>query len=95
MMEPGVRPQFSAQSVQALGPQAFGAPASLLRGPEDVLASPALSLSAKRSILASWASDACAVEGMPAWRCLPETGALVLLDDILSALHALDHGGLN
>ena len=94
-METIVHHPSSAAPAQALGPQAFGAPASLLGGPEDVLASPALSLSAKRSILASWASDACAVEGMPAWPCLPETGALVLLDDILSALHALDHGGLN
>ena len=95
MMEPDLRRQSSAQSVHALGLQAFGAPASLLRGPEDVLASPALSHCEKRSILASWASDACAVESMPAWRCLPETGALVPLDDILSALHALDRGGLN
>ena len=94
-METSVHHSSSAAPAQALGPQAFGAPASLLRGPEDVLASPALAVSEKRSILASWASDACAIEGVPAWRCLPETGALVLLDDILSALHALDREGLN
>jgi hypothetical protein len=49
----------------------------------------------KRAILASWASDACAVENLPNWRKLPETGALVPLDDILDALRALDGGALH
>ena len=60
--------------------------------PQEVLAHPALGPSDKRAILASWASDACAVENLPNWRRLPETGALVALDDILDALRALDGG---
>jgi hypothetical protein len=49
-----------------------------------------LACSEKRALLASWASDACAVENRPNWRKLPETGALVPLDEILDALQALD-----
>jgi hypothetical protein len=54
-----------------------------------------LGVGAKRAILASWVSDACAVENLPNWRKLPETGALVPLDDILDALQALDGGALH
>jgi hypothetical protein len=67
----------------------------LFRDPQDVLAHPALDTKDKRAILASWASDACAVENLPNWRKLPETGALVPLDDILDALRALDGGALH
>jgi hypothetical protein len=59
------------------------------------MAHPLLDTSGKRAILASWASDACAVENLPNWRKLPETGALVPLDDILDALRALDGGALH
>ena len=63
--------------------------------PQDVLADRVLTDSDKRALLASWASDACAVENLPNWRKLPETGALVPLDDILDALQALDGGALH
>jgi hypothetical protein len=63
--------------------------------PQEVLAHSALDTGAKRAILASWASDACAVENLPDWRKLPETGALVPLDDILDALQALDGGAIH
>jgi hypothetical protein len=59
------------------------------------MAHPLLDTSAKRAILASWASDACAVENLPNWRKLPETGALVPLDGILDALRALDGSALH
>jgi hypothetical protein len=65
------------------------------RDPQEVLAFSALGTSDKRAILAGWASDACAVENLPNWRKLPETGALVALDDILDALQALDGGALH
>jgi hypothetical protein len=94
-MEFGLHHHATAPSTHVLGPQAFGVPETSLKGPGEVLASPVLTRHEKRSILAFWASDVCTVEGMPAWRCLPRTGALVLLDDILSALHALDRGGSN
>jgi hypothetical protein len=54
-----------------------------------------LNASEKRALLASWASDACAVENLPNWRTLPGTGALVALDDILDALRALDGRALH
>lgn len=66
-----------------------------LTAPQEVLADRALTDSEKRALLASWASDACAVENLPNWRKLPETEALVPLDDILDALQALDGGALH
>ncbi len=44
----------------------------------------------KRAVLASWASDACAVEAAPALRRIPATGQVVQIDDIFDALKALD-----
>ena len=67
----------------------------LIQDPLDVVAHPVLDTSTKRAILAAWASDACAVENLPNWRKLPETGALVPLDDILDALRALDGHALH
>ncbi|MBB4039898.1 hypothetical protein GGR34_001545 [Microvirga flocculans] len=63
--------------------------------PQEVVADPRLRASEKRAILAGWASDACAVENLPNWRKLPQSGALVLLDDILDALQALDESTLH
>jgi len=63
--------------------------------PCAVLDHPGLSLSRKRALLAAWASDACAVEGRPAWRQLPHSGAVVAVDDILEALRALDRKAQN
>lgn len=48
-----------------------------------------MSLEEKRAILAAWASDAHAVEGAPALRQL-DSGAVVQVDDVLSALRRLD-----
>ena len=73
----------------------LGVKTPLFRDPQDILAHLAMDASAKRAVLASWASDACAVENLPNWRRLPETGALVALDDILDALRALDGGMLH
>jgi hypothetical protein len=68
------------------------APGDLVLGfvhPDDVLSDRRLTDEAKRTILANWASDAHAVENLPALRQL-ESGAIVRLDDILRALAALD-----
>jgi hypothetical protein len=75
--------------------EALNAEARPFSDPQEVLAHPAFDTGDKRAILASWASDACAVENLPNWRKLPETGALVALDDILDALQALDDGALH
>lgn len=50
---------------------------------------PDLTLSEKRAILASWASDACAVETAPGLRTPPGQRP-VPFDDIMDALRALD-----
>ena len=55
----------------------------------DVVRDPDLTLNEKRAILASWASDACAVEAAPELR-VTASGNLVAWDDIMDALRALD-----
>lgn len=57
--------------------------------PEDVVGLPDLTAAEKRAILASWASDACSVPGIPLLRRL-ENGAIATIDDILCALKTLD-----
>jgi hypothetical protein len=59
--------------------------------PSDVVNDPDLTLNEKRAILASWASDACAIESVPALRCAPiQGGKPVAFDDVMDALRALD-----
>src|SRR5690242_3818430 len=64
-------------------------PAQAFAHPSDVVNDPDLTLSEKRAILASWASDACAVEAVPALRQAPGTFP-VRFDDIMDALRTLD-----
>lgn len=65
-------------------------PAQAFDHPGDVVHDPDLTLNEKRAILASWASDACAVEAAPALRRVPGSGIVVSVDDILEALRSLD-----
>jgi hypothetical protein len=78
-----------------LVPGLIGNPPGVFSHPRNVLEASDLSAEDKREILASWVSDACAVEGAPAWRRLPGSLALVAVDDILQALQALDRGALH
>jgi hypothetical protein len=64
-------------------------PAHAFGHPAEVINDPDLTLSEKRAILASWASDACAVEAAPELRSAPR-GSAVRFDDIMEALRALD-----
>ena len=64
-------------------------PAGAFRAPMDVVADPDLTMNEKRAILASWASDACAVEAAPELR-RPSAGPPVRFDDIMDALKHLD-----
>ncbi|MER2265265.1 hypothetical protein [Methylobacterium oxalidis] len=71
--------------------EALVAPGDVFRHPREVLAYPNLSRAEKRAILASWASDARAVESCPTLRCLPGCRAEpVPLHTVLAALQALD-----
>jgi hypothetical protein len=64
-------------------------PAHAFERPMNVVNDPDLTLSEKRAVLASWASDACAVEAVPALRQAPN-GRTVRFDDIMDALRTLD-----
>ncbi len=95
-LQPTHNPSVSPSPLQARGRGATLEAETLpFSDPQEVLAHPALDTSDKRAILASWASDACAVVNLPNWRKLPGTGALVPVDDILDALRALDGGALH
>jgi hypothetical protein len=63
-------------------------PASAFAHP-DVVRDPDLTLNEKRAILASWASDACAVEAAPDLRA-NASGRVVRWDEIMDALRILD-----
>jgi hypothetical protein len=62
--------------------QAFDTPGAVVNDPD-------LTLNEKRAILASWASDACAVDSNPALR-RGRNGRAVTFDDIIDALRKLD-----
>jgi len=64
-------------------------PANAFATPSDVIHDPELTLSEKRAILASWASDACAIEAAPALR-QPPGHRVVGFDEIMDALRELD-----
>jgi hypothetical protein len=64
-------------------------PAGAFATPMDVVRDPDMTVQEKRAILASWASDACAVEAAPDLR-RPPSAPIVRFDDIMDALKALD-----
>ena len=66
---------------------------SVLGHPTDLLAHPGLTTAVKRQILADWASDAHAVRDAPDLRQL-DSGAVVVIDEILQALRTLDGADL-
>ena len=65
-------------------------PGTVFDHPKDVLAHPSLSVSEKRAILASWASDASAIASCPSLRAPAGLKAPVTIDEILEALCELD-----
>ncbi|MFC7399985.1 hypothetical protein ACFQU1_22545 [Chelatococcus sp. GCM10030263] len=65
-------------------------PAQVYAHPRQVIEDNTLSLAEKRAILSSWASDACAVDSMPALRQAPGAPAPVTFDDVMQALRELD-----
>ena len=65
-------------------------PAQAFEHPSQVVNDPDLTLNEKRAILASWASDACAIEAAPDLRCAPGGKKPVRFDDVMEALRSLD-----
>jgi hypothetical protein len=70
-------------------------PAQAFEHPRHVVEDPDLTLNEKRAILASWASDACAIEAAPALRRSPGTKGPVRFDDVMEALRTLDQQARN
>ena len=69
-------------------------PARHFRHPDDVLNDDTLDIQEKRAILSSWASDACAVESVPALRRPPGTEQPISFDQIMDALCRLDRAAV-
>jgi hypothetical protein len=67
-------------------------PGTLFDHPRDVLSHSSLTMSEKRAILASWASDASAIASCPSLRAPAGLKAPVTIDEILEALCELDGG---
>ncbi|HLK83515.1 MAG TPA: hypothetical protein VKT99_18765 [Xanthobacteraceae bacterium] len=65
-------------------------PAGAFAHPQQVVDDPDLTVNEKRAILASWASDACAVEAAPDLRQAPGATQPIRFDDIMDALRELD-----
>ncbi len=83
-------PQRDAGRRETLDLDALLHPAQAFEHPMNVVNDRDLTLSEKRAILASWASDACAVEAAPALRRPPGSGRTVEFDDVMDALRLLD-----
>jgi len=65
-------------------------PAVGFHTPDDVLKDPDLSVTEKRAILSSWASDACAVSADPHLRWLLGSPEPVPLFEVMDALRRLE-----
>jgi hypothetical protein len=68
-------------------------PAGAFARPAEVVRDPDLTRNEKRAILASWASDACAVEAAPELRSAPGDVGAATFDDMMGALRELDRRG--
>lgn len=68
-------------------------PGRFYESPGEVVVDSSLSLSEKRAILSSWASDACAVESCPPLRHPPFAARPVSFDQVMDALGTLDRLG--
>jgi hypothetical protein len=66
-------------------------PSKAFRHPLDVVRDADMTVAEKRSVLASWASDACAIESNPGLRAAA-TGSVVSYDDIIDAVQSLEGG---
>ena len=86
--ENGDEPRALTFSSQPRSPAApYGA--AIYTHPSDVTSDPKLTTAEKKAVLASWISDARAVENAPSLRRL-DSGAVVEVDAILRALVLLD-----
>src|SRR5512146_1876202 len=87
-------PSFEPSSDGKFDLDALLHPAGAFAHPMAVVRDPDLTLNEKRAILASWASDACAVEAAPALRA-NTSGSVVRWDDGMDALRTLEREAEN
>jgi len=87
-----ITPSFSPETPD-LALERLLTPARHFKDPDEVLKDETLDLHEKRAILSSWASDACAVESIPALRHPPGAERPVTFDQIMDALCKLDSNG--
>ena len=64
-------------------------PTRYFQHPRDVVRDAILTTAEKRAILSSWASDASAVESMPALRQILGSGHIVKFDEVIDACRNL------
>jgi hypothetical protein len=83
---------ISASGVDAYEPELgrLLQPTRFFQNPRDVVRDATLTIAEKRAILSSWASDASAIESMPALRQMPGSDCVARFDDVIDALQALD-----
>lgn len=86
---PAIIPSFAPETADMALDRLF-APACFFNHPADVLVAPNLDTPERRAILAAWASDACAVDSMPALRKPRGAERAVTFDEIMDALRSLD-----
>jgi hypothetical protein len=81
----------SFSNFQSSQPESLAHPreAAIYKHPDDVTSDPKLTTAEKRAVLASWISDARAIENVPSLRRL-DSGAVVDVDAILQGLRSLD-----
>ena len=65
-------------------------PSKFYGHPRDVLQDAALTREEKKALLASWASDACAVEMNPTLRLPPTLMRVISFDEVMDAMRDLD-----
>lgn len=82
--------ECGAKTEDAFDLNALLNPAYAFAHPSDVVGDPDLTLNEKRAILASWASDACAIEATPLLRRGPGGKKPIPFDDVIEALKTLD-----
>lgn len=81
--------QQAASKAMTMGPMILVQGTELER-PMHVVDTPSIAVDDKRTILAAWASDFCAVDSHPALRHLPGTAEPVSIDEVQAALRELD-----
>lgn len=89
----GIRLEITDRNREAEDAFDLGAllhPANAFAHPSDVVRDTDLTINEKRAILASWASDACAVPSSPTLRVFSPAARPVTFDEIMDALRLLD-----